>query len=58
MFLRSPTHAGGLLAIEKNWFFELGGYDPGIQIWGGEQYELSYKVNFCFFMFKLFFEIQ
>jgi polypeptide N-acetylgalactosaminyltransferase len=38
LLFRSPTHAGGLLAIDRQWFFELGAYDPGIRVWGAEQY--------------------
>ena len=42
---RTPTMAGGLFAINKRYFEHIGQYDPGMDIWSGENLELSFKVN-------------
>ena len=40
---------GAAFAMDKKYFLELGGYDEGMIVWGGENLEMSWRVRKRFF---------
>jgi polypeptide N-acetylgalactosaminyltransferase len=42
-----PVMTGGAYAIRRDYFIELGGYDKGLKVWNGENFEMSFKLWLC-----------
>lgn len=47
LILPGVIAVGSAFAIRTDFFRDIGMYDPGLKIWGGENLELSFKVWLC-----------
>ena len=43
----SPTLVGCAIAVYKDYFMEIGAFDEGLRVWGGENLELAFRVWMC-----------
>ena len=44
---QTPIMAGGLFAINRKYFFDIGSYDKQLKIWGGDNLEMSFRIWTC-----------
>ncbi|ESN98887.1 hypothetical protein HELRODRAFT_121380, partial [Helobdella robusta] len=43
----TPTLVGCAIAVDKNYFEEIGNFDEGLKVWGGENIELGFRAWMC-----------
>ncbi|XP_069122936.1 polypeptide N-acetylgalactosaminyltransferase 1-like [Argopecten irradians] len=43
----TPVLVGNAIAVRRDHFFKIGGFDQGLDIWGGEHFDLSFKNWLC-----------